>query len=319
MNKRIKNLLIVIAAVVTFILIVFGFGFSETLENIIMYGIGGLTILILIVAMMDEDNKTILTMFGILGIAITAGLIAWSGNNDSARREKEMQERLAKADIEIAKKAREDSIQHIKDSIQYVKDSLQIEEDSKKLYAQEGDTIFGQFYFGMTEQQVSRIKEIINRETRGRISIAGLDFIINNCKYYNNKLYSIQLRSANRWIRYYFHDAYDYDDSENNYGDGHTLVNKIKDSFTRKYGKPNKNDNWHFTHKDILVESRKDDSIREGLLSTQNWAVFITIDNPQITRQVEIEEKEKADKAEEERKAAEEDYKRKKEAFGGGL
>ena len=117
-------------------------------------------------------------------------------------------------------------------------------------------------------------------------------------------------------MRYYYHDANDYDDSEG-FGDGHTIVERIKESLSNKYGKPNFNDNWHFTHKDIHVGTRVANSTREGFLSTQNWAVFLTIDNPPITRHVEIEEKEEL--AKEKKKAAEEEYQRKKESFGGGL
>ena len=49
------------------------------------------------------------------------------------------------SEVRWVEQAKQDSIQHIKDSIQNCKDSLIRVEDSKRLYAQEGDSIFGDF------------------------------------------------------------------------------------------------------------------------------------------------------------------------------
>ena len=313
-----KTIIWTVVGVVVAILLVFATGFSEGLETAIMFILGGLSLLVLIIAAMDDKNKSFLTLLGVIGFGITFGLIAWSDYNTSVRRDKELDIMREKNKIKFAEQAKQDSIQHIKDSIQNYKDSLVMVEDSKRLYAQEGDSIFGDFKFGMSEKQCEAINTKIQRETNGRITIAGHDFRIDGCRYHNHKLYLIRLKSANTWVRYYFHDAHEYDDSEG-LGTGNDIVERVKERLSKKYGKPNNSGNWHFTYKDINVRSGLSSSSREGLLSTEYWAIFLTIYNPQMADEAERAEKEQKLKYQNEKKAAEEELIRKKESFSNGL
>lgn len=315
---KIKKLLIGVFAVLVMILLVFAIGFSETIENIIMFIIGGLSLITLIIASMSDDNKSLLTGIGVLGFAVTFGLIAWSEHNTSIRREKELIVMREANKEKLAEQAKQDSIQHINDSIQDIKDSLQMVEDSKRLYAQEGDSVFGSFRFGMKQTEFDAIMRNINKETNGRISIAGHDFKIDGYRFFEDRLYYIRLKSVNTWVRYYFHDAHEYDDSEG-LGTGSEIVERIKDRFAKKYGKPNRGDDWHYTHKDINVRSGVSSKSREGLLSTEYWAIFLTFSNPQIEQEAEKAEKINQEKIAKEKKASEEEYQKKKESFGSGL
>lgn len=313
-----KTIIWTVVGAMVAILLVFATGFSEGLETAIMFILGGLSLLVLIIAAMDDKNKSFLTLLGVIGFGITFGLIAWSEYNTSVRRDKEFDIMREKNKIKFAEQAKQDSIQHIKDSIQNYKDSLVMVEESKRLYAQEGDSIFGDFKFGMSEKQCEAINTKIQRETNGCITIAGHDFRIDGCRYYNHKLYLIRLKSANTWVRYYFHDAHEYDDSEG-LGTGNDIVERVKERLSKKYGKPNNSGNWHFTYKDINVRSGLSSSSREGLLSTEYWAIFLTIYNPQMADEAERAEKEQNLKYKNEKKAAEEELIRKKESFSNGL
>ena len=134
----------------------------------------------------------------------------------------------------------------------------------------------------------------------------------------SQKIYLIRLKSANTWVRYYFHDAHEYDDSEG-LGSGNDIVERVKERLSKKYGKPNNSGNWHFTYKDINVRSGLSSSSREGLLSTEYWAIFLTIYNPQMADEAERTEKEQNLRYKNEKKAAEEELIRKKESFSNGL
>lgn len=315
-----KKVIWTIVCIVAAILLIFATGFSAVLEKAIMFILGGLSLLILFSASGYSKNKDKiqLTLVGILGLGITLGLVAWSEHNSSVRRDKEYEIKRAKNEIERAELAKQDSIQHIKDSIQNYKDSLMMVEDSKRLYAQEGDSIFGDFRFGMSEKQCEVIQAKIQKETNGLITIAGHDFRIDGCRFHNHKLFHITLISAHTWVRYYFHDAHEYDDSEG-LGNGNDIVERIKDRLSKKYGEPNNNGNWHFTYKDITVRSGISSRSREGLLSTEYWAIFLTISNPEIAEEAEQAEKERNLKYQNEKKSEEDELKRKKESFSRGL
>ena len=312
--KNKKNIIRTIVGVIIAILLIFSTGFSEGLEKAIMYILGGLSFLVIIIAGFERKNKSILTLIGVIGLGITFGLIAWYEHNTSTRRDKELKIMRENNKIKLAEQAKQDSIQHIKDSIQNYKDSLVMVEESKRLYAQEGDSIFGDFKFGMSEKQCEAIQTKIQRETNGRITIAGHDFRIAECRFHNHKLYFIRLKSANTWVRYYFHDANEYDDSEG-LGTGNEIIERIKDRLSKKYGMPNNSGNWHFLYKDINIRSGLSSKSREGLLSTEYWAIFLTIYNPQIADEAQKAENE----FENEKRAAEEELRRKKESFSNGL
>ena len=258
-----KNYAIIGIVILAFILLIFTIGFSEGMEISIIVIIGLLSLLTTWIGFRDGIWK--LAGIGALGVAITFGLMIWSSSNSSSRKEKEDNRKMEINKAKWAEQAKQDSIRHIQDSIQNYKDSLQMIEDSKRLYAQEGDSIFGDFIFGMSEKQCLAVQTQIQKETNGRISIAGHDFRIAECRYHNNKLYSITLKSANTWVRYYFHDAHEYDDSEG-LGNGNDIVERIKERLSKKYGNPNKSGNWHFTYKDInggsyIWMSYSDDSL----------------------------------------------------------
>ena len=308
-KKNTKPTVWAIIGIVALILIVFATGFSEGLETAIEWIIGGASLLTLIVAIMD-NNKGLLTLIGVIGFGITFGLIAWSEHNSSIRRYKELTIRREENKLKFAEQAKQDSIKHIEDSIQHQKDSIIIAEESRKLFEREGDTIFGEFLFGMSKSAFDNLKARIDRETGGKILISDYDFKILDSEFHNNKLYSLKLISDNSWTRFYYHDVHEYEEDN----DGSNQVQHIIDSFSKKYGKPNRSGrNWHFCHKDISVYATSSYESREGLLSTENWAVFISFVQPTTASAVYKAREEK------ERKAREDEQKRKKEAFGGGL
>ena len=300
------------------ILLIFTTGVSEDMEIVVELILAISSCRILINAITEKKNKGQYAIVGVIGLCITIGLFTWSNHNDRIRIFKGKAIEKENLNIQFAERAKQDSLQHISDSIQNNKDSLAIVEDSKRLYAQEGDSIFGDFKFGMSEKQCEVIQNRIQKETNGRITIANHDFRIDECRYHNHKLYYIRLKSANTWVRYYFHDAHEYDDSEG-LGDGKNIVERIKKRLSLKYGNPNNSGNWHFTYKDITVRSGLSYKSREGLLSTEYWGVFLTISNPQLAEEAQIAEHELKNKVDAEKKNEEEDIRRKKESFADGL
>lgn len=312
-----KNYLLVAGVILAIIIIIFGLGFSEGLEMTIIVILGVFSLFSLFAGYnsKNETDRKVAWM-GVLGLVITFGLLAWSGSNTHSRKEKEFRIKHEKNKLMWAEQAKEDSIQKVKDSIQHYKDSILIAEESKKLYEREGDTIFGKFLFGMSKKDFDNIKLKIEKETHGIISISGYDFKIDDYKFYNNKLYSITLKKTNSWTRYYYHDVNEYEEDN----DGSDIVNKIRESFSKRYGSPNSSfGDWQFNHKHISVDAKSYSSSREGLLSTESWSVFITFKDPITKSVIDKAEQEKRIKAEQERKEAEEAFQKKKESFGGGL
>lgn len=305
MNKKISKLIIYITiAIILFILVVYSLGLGDTIENIIILIVSGVSATMLIISFFcafQRDFKKLAKLGGtsLLGLAITYGLISWNSHNEERRWQRK--------GVEI----------EIKDSIQHHNDSIQIIEDSKRLYKQEGDSIFGDFYFGMTQEETVNIVNTIKSETNGRISIAGYDFVIDSCKFYNNKLYLIRLKSAKPWERYYSLEDLEYEDLGLN--NGESKIKEIVEHLSKKYGEPNYRGNWHFTYKDIDIHSEALKKRMEGLLVTEYWGVVLTIKKPEIAEIVEKEEEERYKKAMEEMKAKDEEMKAKKESFSKGL
>ena len=307
-----------------FILAVFIIGGSEGAEITIIVIFG----LISIFTIWLGNNNGIGTNWkivgtGFLGLVITAGLVLWSDYNATSRKEKEWQTMKKNRELMWAEKEKEDSIQRIEDSIQHHKDSIRIAEESKKLYEKEGDTIFGKFLFGMSQKDFNLIKSTIERETNGIISISNYDFRIDDYKFHNDKLYSLTLKMTNSWTRYYYYEVHEYEKDN----DGSEIVKTIKDSFSKKYGYPNNSlGYWHYNHKEIRVYATSYYNSREGLLGTEQWAVFIEFTDP-VTEGILYKAKQEQEKiaeearknAEIERKKAEETLQKKKEEFGGGL
>ena len=312
-----NNNLLVAGVILAFIITIFGLGISEGLEMAIIIILGAISLFSLF-ATYNSKNKTDrkVAWMGVLGLVITFGLLAWSDSNNQSRKEKEFRIMHEKNKLKWAEQEKEDSIQKVKDSIQHYKDSILIAEESKKLYEREGDTIFGKFLFGMSKKDFDNIKSRIEKETHGIISISGYDFKIDDYKFYNNRLYSITLKKTNSWTRYYYHDANEYEEDN----DGSDIVNKIRESFSKRYGSPHSSyGDWHFNHKHISVDAKSYSSSREGLLSTESWSVFITFKDPATISIIDKAEQEKRIRAEQERKEAGEALQKKKESFGGGL
>lgn len=316
MNKK-NNVIIAGIIILAIVLTVYGIGFSEGLEITIFVILGILSIIAIWIGFnsgLESDRKLI--GIGFLGLAIAIGLVVWNDSNNSSRSRKDLEARLESAKAKWAEQERIDSIQQIEDSIKHYKDSIFIANESKKLYEKEGDTIFGKFLFGMSKKDFDNLKSRIEKETHGVISISGYDFKIDDYKFYNNKMYSLTIKTTNSWTRYYYHDAHEYE--ENN--DGSDIVSKIKESFSNKYGSPhNSFGNWYFNHKHISVGAKSYYSSREGLLSTESWAVFITFKDPVTEDNVDKAEQVKRKKAEEEWRRREEEFQKKKESYGGGL
>lgn len=305
-----NNYLLVVGVILAIILTIFGLGFSEGLEIAIIIVLGVISLFSLFASYnsKNETDKKV-AWLGALGLVITFGLFAWSDSNTHSRKLKEFNIKHENNKLMWAEQKKEDSIQKVKDSIL-------IAEESMKLYEREGDTIFGKFLFGMSKKDFDNIKLRIEKETHGIISISGYDFKIDDYKFYNNKLYSITLKKTNSWTRYYYHDANEYEEDN----DGSDIVNKIRESFSKRYGSPNSSfGDWHFNHKHISVDAKLYSSSREGLLSTESWSVFITFIDPVTKSVIDKAEQEKKIRAEQERKEAEEAFQKKKESFGGGL
>lgn len=304
-----KKSIYAICAVVVLILAVFLTGFSGELEIAIIVILGLLSLF----ASFGDTKE-----YGIPGIIIAIGLFIWYGFNSESRDKKEMEKRLQHDKEMYIEQRKQDSIESVNYAIQHQKDSLKMLEDSKRLYALEGDSIFGGFYFGMSKRDYDKVVQNIQEETHGRISIAGHDFCIERTDFYHDKLYFIRLLSANTWVRYYFHDAQEYDDSEG-LGDGADIVDKIKERLSIKYGKPNNGDDWHFTYKDISVHAGAKKRDREGLLSTEQWGIFLAFINPELNMFAKKEHNELVEQQREEQKARESEIQRKKESFSSGL
>lgn len=309
-----KNFIYVGIIAVAIILLVFTLGFSEGLEQALLIIVVLSSILSLWWGINKGDEKSL--GLGFFGILIAIGLGVWSDYNSDSRSKKKVQEMKESSKARWEEKAKQDSIKHIEDSIQHYKDSIRIAEESRKLYEKEGDTVFGQFLFGMSKKEFDGLLSIIEHETNGLISISDYDFKIVDYKFYNNKLYSLTLRTDNTWTRYYYHDANEYEEMN----DGSGMVEHIIESFSKKYGKPNRRQGvWHFNHKDIYVHAGSYYNSREGLLSTESWGVFINFVEPKIEGLIYREEQNKKNKMEQERKAVEEELKKKKESYGGGI
>ena len=313
MKNKIKNpIFLAIIGIVAFILFVFVMGTSERLETAIMWIVGVASLLSLIAACIDNKN-ILLTLIGVIGFCFTFGLIFWSEHNSSIRKDKEFAIMREENKLKLAEQEKLDSIRHIEDSIRHQK---YIAEKSKELYEKEGDTIFGKFFFGMSRASFDNLRERINRETGGKILISDYDFKISDYGFHDDKLYSLKLISHKTWTRYYYYDVHEYEEDNN----GSDEVQHIIDSFSKKYGNPNEStQKWHFYHKDISVYAKSSNTSREGLLSTEIWAVYISFIQPTIESALNKEKEEEERKLEQERKAWEEEQKRKKEAFGGGL
>lgn len=315
--KKESIFLIIGIIVLAVVLTIFITGESEGAEIAIVL-ILGIASFVTIRASFKSGNKTNWKMvrIGVLGLAITAGLVAWSTSNSASRSDKEFHAMKERSAAYRAERDREDSIRHIEDSIRHYEDSVITADESRKLYEKEGDTIFGKFLFGMSKKDFDVIKSRIERETSGIISISGYDFRIDDYKFHNNKLYELHLKWTKSWTRYYYLDVHEYEENNN----GAEIVDIIKESFSKKYGPPNDSFRcWHYNHKDINIYATADYKDQKGLLSTESWSVFISFTDPVTQGMLYKAKQQEKEKNEQERKKIEEEIQKKKESFGGGL
>lgn len=319
----VKNISIFFVCITVIILAIFGFAFSETLENAITFIFCIISFGLLFLTFYSSSfvfTRERYIFFSILGGFIVTGLIgyglySWSVHNDGRRREWRTKDAKEKAHLIQKEQQREDSIQHIKDSIQNYKDSLAMVEASKKIFEKEGNLIFGQFNFGMSKAEFDKVSKVIDKETNGLISIAGNDFRITDANFVKDKMYRLKLESARKWNRYFYYEDSQYEEEN----DGSEIVAKIKEHIAKKYGEPNHYGEWHFLHKDISIKAGSLSSEKIGLVREEKWGVVIYFTNPELYNESQLLKKEEKEKAERERQKVELALQKKKESFSSGL
>ena len=185
----------------------------------------------------------------------------------------EVAEKISVEETEVAKKNGRDSL--------WIKDSIEYSEATKKLYEKEGDLIIGDFHFGMSHEDLDRAVVKLSKTPSGLIRIADQDFVIEHTGFNENKLFLLELSSANKWTRYYYTDCFEYDDIDGD-DDGSEKENAIREYLEKRFGKPNKGNNWHFLNKDVSVKATEMKRSTQGLLRTETWAIIVSFKNPQI-------------------------------------
>ena len=208
---------------------------------------------------------------------------------------------------------------------------------SKKLYQQEGDSIFGNFKFCMSQAEFNNNYNMISRETNGLIRIAGVDFHINkdSVKFFHDSLYYLPLETET-WDMTYYRDIGKY---ENGYN-GKFDCSAVAKHLSKKYGidkhkelEKNELSNsylWDFTHKRIEVYCNKLHSKIENeymnMVRDEIWTLTLSFTNKNLEKKAKKEErekylllsqKEKLKKDEENKKK--EELNKKKESFASGL
>ncbi len=302
---------------VLILFIVFISGFSGILELIFFWIFVILGILLFLIGESDGIIP------GICSILIAIGLVAWHNHNDSYRKQAEFDKQMLLDDQKREAEQRQDSINFIKK-----RNEIMIRQ--KRLYKEEGELIFGDFYFGMTENDFAVALNKIKKETNGLIRIGSYDFTINEsrCYFIDNKLYQMQIDSDDGYEIYYDMEAHDY--SERGKFEKYYVTNGIKDYLSKKYGTPTDENgfSWYFDYKTIsifeyTVNSIEDNSIQ---LKTYYKCVAVIFRKPSLEKialQREDEEKQKQKQLEKEQKVREQREKdsinEKKKSFTKGI
>lgn len=312
MKKKEKNYVQIGLAVTIVALIIFATHLSGTLEIIVLIASGIAALTPAFLRLMEGENmRGIDMLLSVLLFAIFGGLFSWHSFNDEIRDDKRRENDIELRKLEAIEKAKEDSIKLVR-----------IKAQSDSLYKIEGDRIFGDFYFGMSEKEFNSQVKRIKDETDGFVSIQGYDFYIDteDCSFFHDKLYRIKLVS-----KYKSSIDYEYtrdEKSEIIASEEQKLFNLFKD----KYGEPHDEEGWHFPYKDITVYYSCVNPFADEEYELREWASFICITQPDLSDQAEEErliekEKEELAKAKEDsiKRAKEERDRKKKESFVEGI
>lgn len=311
--------IIAVLAIIAIIILCFSFALSSILEIIVLILLGILAFGAFVWAK-SEDNNPLGCIVMLVAIALFGCCLAWHDSNNRKRDEKKRMELL-----EVERQYEEE--RDAKEAEEAAKRAKEIEERSKKLYAEEGNRIFGEFYFGMSQNEFKKILNKIEKETNGRIRIGEMDFVIDyiKTKFTNDKLSEVVLRSTDTWIRYYYLDAHEYDDIDGG-DDGKDKAEKIFKQLEQKYGPRTSPTGWEFNYKIIDIRTKSFYRETEGLLRTEDWGIEMRISQPAIIREQDqrLEEEAKAAKAKadalvKERLKQDSIMNKKKESFADGI
>lgn len=316
MDKKKSKLVKIVAAIVIVFLLVFGSHISSTLEVIVLglCGIAALTPAFL--RMVEGGNMRGKDMlFSVLLMALFGCFFYWHTVNEDIRRDEKHEKIMEQNKKDEIEKAKQDSVKWV-----------QIKAQSDSLYKIEGNRIFGDFYFGMSEKDFNAQVERIKKEADGYVSIQGYDYYIEpkDCGFFHDQLYEIKLVSKyQRSIEYEYtrDEQLEIIESEEQ---------KLFSLFKNKYGEPHDEKGWHFPYKDITVYFSCINPFANEEYEWREWASFICISQPDLKNQADEEwqmkkEKEELKKQEEKARAdsmkrvKEEQERKKKESFVEGI
>ncbi len=306
--KNIPKKNIIIGVLVALVLLLFAFHISNTLEWVIL-----IAVLLLMIYFASEYEYILKKKpwLIIVALAVWFGLFYWMTENDRIRSREEC--------IKVGERSRAEYLEKIKqDSIM----KIRINELSDSLYRIEGDRIFGNFFFGMSETEFEKQTKIIDKETNGYVSLRGNDFYIekSECLFFHNQLYKLTLISKQE--DYIDYELSSEEISQRIASQRYLLYNLFKD----KYGSPHDENGWHFPYKDIEVFYSRLNPFVDENSELYKWGSVIRISKPSLVQLVE-EEREKEKLKRKEAKAKQDSIERtkrekerqKKESFVEGI
>ena len=302
MDKKKSKLVKIVAAIVIVFLLVFGSHISSALEVIVLVLCGIATLIPATLRMIEGGNMRGKDMLlSVLLFALLGCFVHWHIVNDDIRQDEKYDKAKEQNRKDQLEKAKQDSIKW--ELIKAQSDSL------SKI---EGNRIFGDFYFGMSEIEFKKQLKRINDEADGYVSIQGYDYYIEpkDCGFFHDQLYEITLISKyQRSIEYEYtrDEQLEIIESEEQ-----NLFNLFKN----KYGEPHDEKGWHFPYKDITVYFSCINPFADEEYEMREWASFICISKPDLKNQAAEElqmKKEKEELKKQEEKAREDSMKRVKE------
>lgn len=224
---------------------------------------------------------------------------------------------------------------------------------SDSLYKVEGDTIFGNFRFGMSRKEFDTLCDSIKKEFSGNIEggknyfmvyplvrIADNDMLIitDSCYFYNDSLYLLNVSKhvGEIWTEHTYDEwvpeihSYVPRFKTNYYGyDGVGVFKEVRTCLEKKYGEPSASHSekaektrlwaaWHFSHKDIYINIVKI-SVNDYILRIKfvHKALKEKVQKKKEARKKKLEEKREAERKREQ--AREDSINKKKESFAKGL
>lgn len=279
-----KSVLVKIIVAIAISILLFGSHFSSVLE-ILVIGLCGIAALIppflRLVDGGETQGKDILLCS--LFIALSGSFFYWHSVNEHIRNKEKIEKELKQYIKDEIAKEKQDSIK-----------SELIKAQSDSLYNIEGNWILGDFYFGMSKKEFKEQVDRINRDSDGYVSIQGLDFYIetNNCLFFHDQLYSIELISKLKKSI-----EYDYTRDEQ-MKIIESEEKELYNLFKGKYGEPHDEKGWHFPYKDITVFYSCVNPFDDEEYKLREWASFIWITQPTLRKQAEEERQVKKEKEE---------------------